>query len=263
MRIMNKKKLDRVVPDKKKRDGVVPDKKKRDELIMKYASLVKNVVERISSRLPSHLQVKEDLINVGVIGLISALEKFDKKRNVKFETYASIRIRGAVLDELRARDWMPRSTRNKYSKLEETFSSLQRKLGRPPDEEEMSRHLNVPLDKYHKILDEAKGVTLLCSEDLPPDYHESHANYYFLEVIDKNNPFSFIATNELKTVLKKAIETLPEKERLILSLYYYEELTMKEIGRVVNLTESRVCQLHTQAILRLRGNLKTLEGVYC
>ncbi len=248
--------------DKKKRDGVVTDKKKRDELIMKYAPLVKNIVERIASRLPSHLQVKEDLINVGIIGLISALEKFDKKRNVKFETYASIRIRGAILDELRARDWMPRSTRNKYSKLEDTFSSLQRMLGRSPDEEEMSRYLNVPLDKYHKILDEAKGVTLLCSEDLPPDYHESHANHFF-EESDQNNPFTSIATNELKGVVKKAIETLPDKERIILSLYYYEELTMKEIGKVVSLTESRVCQLHTQAILRLRGNLKTLRGVHC
>jgi len=251
------------IMDKKKRDGAVADKKKRDELIMKYAPLVKNIVERISSRLPSHLHVKEDLMNVGIIGLISALERFDKKRNVKFETYASIRIRGAVLDELRARDWMPRSTRNKYSKLEDTFASLQRLLGRPPDEEEMSRYLNVSLDKYHKILDEAKGVTLLCSEDLPPDYHETHANYHFLDQIDQNNPFSSIATNELRVVLKKAIDTLPDKERLILSLYYYEELTMKEIGKVINLTESRVCQIHTQAILRLRGNLKTLRGVYC
>lgn len=248
--------------DKKKHNRNALDKKKRDALIMRYASLVKHVVDKISSRLPSHLQVKEDLINVGVIGLISALEKFDKTRNVKFETYASIRIRGAVLDELRARDWMPRSTRDKHSKLEETFSSLQKKLGRPPDEEEMSRHLNVSLDKYHKILDEAKGITLLCSEDLPPDYQEINANYNFIDEMDQNNPFSSLAANELKVVLKKAIDTLPEKERLILSLYYYEELTMKEIGKVVNLTESRVCQIHTQAILRLRGGLKTLQGAY-
>lgn len=248
--------------DKKKRDEHIMDKKKRDEFIMKYAPLVKNIVERISIRLPSHLNVKEDLINVGIIGLISAIEKFDKKRNVKFETYASFRIRGAVLDELRSRDWMPRSTRNKYSKLEESFSSLQKILGRPPNEEEMSRYLKIPLDKYHKLLDEAKGVTILSSEDLPPDYHEMNANHDFLEEMDHNNPFSFVATNELKLVLKKAIDVLPEKERLILSLYYYEELTMKEIGKVVNLTESRVCQLHTQAILRLRGNLKELRRVY-
>ncbi len=259
---MDKRKRDELIADKNKRDEFAMDKKKRDELIMKYAPLVKNIVERIASRLPSHLNVKEDLTNVGVIGLISAIEKFDKKRNVKFETYASFRIRGAVLDELRARDWMPRSTRNKYSKLEETFSSLQRMLGRPPNEEEMSQYLNLPLDKYHKILDEAKGVTLLNSEDLPPDYYESHKNHDFLGEMEQNNPFSSIAANELKVVLKKAIDALPEKERLILSLYYYEELTMKEIGKVVSLTESRVCQLHTQAILRLRGNLKELRGVY-
>ncbi|HVO65619.1 MAG TPA: FliA/WhiG family RNA polymerase sigma factor [Syntrophales bacterium] len=237
-------------------------KKKRDEFIMKYAPLVKNIVERISARLPSHLNVKEDLINVGIIGLISAIEKFDKKRNVKFETYASFRIRGAVLDELRSRDWMPRSTRNKHSKLEESFSSLQKMLGRPPDEEEMSRYLNVPLDKYYKILDEAKGITLFSSEDLPPDYHENYTNYDILEEVDRSNPFSFLASNELKVVLKKAIDALPGKEKLILSLYYYEELTMKEIGLVIKLTESRVCQLHTQAILRLRGSLKELRGVY-
>jgi len=250
------------IMDKKNHDGYVMDKKKRDEFIMKYAPLVKNIVERISARLPSHLNVKEDLLNVGIIGLISAIEKFDKKRNVKFETYASFRIRGAVLDELRSRDWMPRSTRNKHSKLEESFSSLQKMLGRPPDEEEMSRYLNVSLDKYYKIIDEAKGVTLFSSEDLPPDYHETYTNYDVLEDLDQNNPFSFLATNELKVVLKRAIDALPTKEKLILSLYYYEELTMKEIGMVVNLTESRVCQLHTQAILRLRGNLKELRCVY-
>ena len=248
--------------DRKGRDELVMDKEKRDEFIMKYAPLVKNIVERISAKLPSHLMVKEDLINVGVIGLISSIEKFDKKRNVKFETYASFRIRGAVLDELRARDWMPRSTRNKHSKLEESFSSLQKMLGRPPDEEEMCRYLNISLEKYHKVLDEAKGITLLSSEDLPPDYRETYKHYDFLEDIEQKNPFSFLATNELKGILKKAIDALPEKERLVLSLYYYEELTMKEIGRVVNLTESRVCQLHTQAIFRLRGSLKELRGVY-
>lgn len=248
--------------DKKKRGKRVMDRKKHDESIMKYAPLVKNIVERISAKLPSHLDVKEDLVNVGIIGLISAVEKFDHKRNVKFETYASFRIKGAVLDELRARDWMPRSTRNKHSKLEESFSDLQKILGRPPQEEEMCRYMKVPLDKYHKMLDEAKGVTLLSSEDLPPDYHETYANNGFLDKMDENDPFSFLAANETKTVLKKAIEALPEKERLILSLYYYEELTMKEIGRVVNLTESRVCQLHTQAVLRLRGNLKELRGIH-
>ena len=250
------------IMDKKKHDERVMERKKRDEFIMKYAPLVKNIVERVSARLPSHLNVKEELINVGIIGLISAIEKFDKKRNVKFETYASFRIRGAVLDELRARDWMPRSTRNKHSKLEESFSSLQKILGRPPEEEEMCRYLNVPLEKYHEILDEAKGVTLLSSEDLPPDYQETYANYDLLDRMDQETPFSFLVTNELRVVLKKAIDALPEKERLILSLYYYEELTMKEIGKVVNLTESRVCQLHTQSILRLRGNLKEIRGVY-
>lgn len=234
------------------------DKKERDELIMKYAPLVKNIVGRMASKLPIDVSDREDLINVGIIGLMSALEKFDKSRKIQFETYARFRIRGAVLDELRARDWVPRSTRSKDNRLEDAFSHLQKKLGRSPDEEEVARHLGISLDEYFKLLDESRCVSIISSEDLPHNYFDNHGQDESMEKIDSGNPLDLLANRELKAKLKEAIDDLPEKERLVLSLYYYEELTMKEIGKVMELTESRVCQLHAQATVRLRTVVKNL-----
>jgi len=227
---------------------------------MKHASLVKNIVERIIVRLPPHLAAdREDMINVGIIGLMSAIEKFDENRNVKFETYATFRIRGAILDELRARDWAPRSTRSKASALEETFTALEKLLERAPDEEDICQYLGISPDEYFKLLDETRGIFIISSASLPPDYFESHSCYDVMEIIDYSSPLDILAGRELKEQLKEAIDALPEKERLVLSLYYYEELTMKEIGKIMELTESRVCQLHSQAILRLRGTVKDLR----
>jgi RNA polymerase sigma factor FliA len=229
------------------------DKKKRDEMIMQYAPLVKNIVGRLAAKLPIDSADKEDLINVGIMGLMSALDKFDKTRNVQFETYASFRIRGAVLDELRAKDWVPRATRSKDNKLENAMSSLKKNLGRSPNEDEIAEYLGIPLDDYFKLLDEAKCVPLISTEDLPPDYMERYSREDILEEINEGSPLNLLVNMEIKNKLKNAIDQLPEKERLVLSLYYYEELTMKEAGRVMDLTESRVCQLHAQAVLRLRS----------
>lgn len=232
------------------------DKKTHDELVMKYAPLVKSIVLRMAAKLPMDVSDKEDLINVGIIGLMSALEKYDAKRNVQFETYARFRIRGAVLDELRNRDWVPRSTRNKDNRLEEAFNLLQRELGRPPDEQEMSRHLGLSLDEYYALLDEVKSISIVSKEDLPVDYIEKYESEEVMDAIDRGNPLKYMTNRDMMDGLKKAINNLPEKEKLVLSLYYFEELTMKEIGKVINLTESRVCQLHAQATLRLRGAIK-------
>ena len=235
--------------------GIV-DKKKREELIMKYAPLVKNIVGRLAAKLPIDLADKEDLVNVGIMGLMSALEKFDKTRNVQFETYASFRIRGAVLDELRAKDWVPRATRSKDNKLENAMGVLKKKLGRAPSEDEIAEQLDISLEEYFKLLDEAKSIPLISTEDLPPDYLERYSREDVLEEISAGNPLNLLVNMETKDKLKNAIDQLPEKERLVLSLYYYEELTMKEAGRVMDLTESRVCQLHAQAVLRLRSMVK-------
>jgi len=232
------------------------DKKEREELIMKYAPLVKNIVGRLASKLPIDQADKEDLINVGIMGLMSALEKFDKTRNVQFETYASFRIRGAVLDELRAKDWVPRATRSKDNKLENAMGALQKKLGRMPSEDEIARHLDISLEEYFKLLDDAKCIPLISTEDLPPDYLEHYSREDIMEEISAGNPLNLLLSMETKNNLKNVIDQLPEKERLVLSLYYFEELTMKEAGMVMDLTESRVCQLHAQAVLRLRSMVK-------
>jgi len=231
-------------------------KRNRDELIMQYAPLVKNIVGRLASKLPIDAADKEDLVNVGIMGLMSALEKYDKTRNVQFETYASFRIRGAVLDELRAKDWVPRATRSKDNKIEGAMNALKKHLGRAPGEAEIAAHLGITLDEYFKLLDEARCVSIISTEDLPPDYLEKYSREDVLEEINEGNPLRMLVDMEFKDKLKQAIDQLPPKEKLVLSLYYYEELTMKEAGRVMDLTESRVCQLHAQAVLRLRGMVK-------
>ncbi len=231
-------------------------KQNRDELIMKYAPLVKNIVGRLAAKLPIDAADKEDLINVGIMGLMSALDKYDKSRNVQFETYASFRIRGAVLDELRAKDWVPRATRSKDSKIENAMNALKRKLGRAPDEGEIAAHLGISLDEYYKLLDDARCVSLISTEDLPPDYLEKYSREDIFEGINEGNPLNMLVDMEFREKLKEAIDQLPPKEKLVLSLYYYEELTMKEAGKVMDLTESRVCQLHAQAVMRLRGMVK-------
>jgi RNA polymerase sigma factor for flagellar operon FliA len=232
------------------------DKKTRDDLIIKYAPLVKTIVLRMAARMPIDVADKEDLINVGIIGLMSALEKYDAQRNVQFETYAHFRIRGAVLDELRQRDWVPRSTRNKDSRLEDAFTKLQRKLGRAPNEAEVAEHLGLTADEYFSLLNEVKRISIISQEDLPPDYLEKYGSEEVMGAVERGNPLQNITSKELIKGLKDAIAALPEKEKIVLSLYYYEELTMKEIGKVLELTESRVCQIHAQATLRLRAAVK-------
>lgn len=235
------------------------DIKKRNALIVKYAPLVKHIVERFVMRLPSHVN-KEDLLSVGTIGLISAIERFDETRNVRFETFAGFRIRGAILDEMRAHDTFSRSSRNKDSRLEHACAVLGMELGRPPSDDEVARFMGLSLEEYYQLADDAQGVSLLSRDDLPPDYCERFASSDLLEKIEKENPFAAVAGKELRNILKDAIENLPEKEGLVLSLYYYEELTLKEIGAVLGLTESRISQIHSSAILKLRGILK-IQGI--
>ena len=226
---------------------------------MKYAPLVKNIVGRMAFKLPIDAADREDLINVGIIGLMEALSKFDRNRNVQFETYARFRIRGTILDELRARDWIPRSIRHKDNKLEKCLDTLRKTLGRPPDEYEIADHMGITLEQYFKLLEDTKGVSMISQEDLTSDYIETHRISDVMGTVDRGNPLDLIGGEEFKCQLKKLIDELPGKEKLVVSLYYYDEMTMKEIGKILDLTESRVCQLHTQAVLRLRGALKASD----
>jgi RNA polymerase sigma factor for flagellar operon FliA len=224
-----------------------------DALINETLPLIKHIAHRVAARLPANIEIR-DLINAGVIGLLDAVEKFEPERNVKFETYAEVRIRGAILDSLRNLDWAPRSLRKKSKDLEKTCSYLSQKLGRRAADEEVSEAMGKNIDDYHALVDQLHGLTIDSFENLS-DSEDSQNYMNDYPDGDGNDPYAKFESNELTQLLAGAIEDLPEKERLVLSLYYYEEFTMKEIGALLGVNESRVSQLHTKATLRLRGKL--------
>ncbi len=225
----------------------------RDALITETLPLIKHIAHRVATRLPNNIEMR-DLINAGVIGLLDAIDKFEPERNVKFKTYAEVRIRGAILDSLRNLDWAPRSLRKKSKDLEKIYSDLSQKLGRPATEEEVSEAMGEDLEDFHALVDQLHGLTIGSFENLSDsEDSDNYINYYPDD--GTNDPYTKFEANELTALLAEAIEELPEKERLVLSLYYYEEFTMKEIGSLLGVNESRVSQLHTKATLRLRGKL--------
>src|SRR5438552_4180562 len=228
----------------------------RDNLINETLPLIKHIAHRVATRLPANIEMR-DLINAGVIGLLDAIEKFEPERNVKFKTYAEVRIRSAILDSLRNLDWAPRSLRKKSKDLEKTYADLSQKLGRPATDEEVSEAMGEDIEDFHALVDQLHGLTIGSFENLSDsDDSESYINYYPDD--GSNDPYAKFESNELTRLLAGAIDELPEKERLVLSLYYYEEFTMKEIGALLGVNESRVSQLHTKATLRLRGRLAKL-----
>ena len=225
----------------------------RDNLINETLPLIKHIAHRVATRLPANIEMR-DLINAGVIGLLDAIEKFEPERNVKFKTYAEVRIRGAILDSLRNLDWAPRSLRKKSKDLEKIYADLSQKLGRPATDEEVSEAMGEAIEDFHALVDQLHGLTIGSFENLSDsEDSENYINYYPDDGC--NDPYAKFESNELTSMLAQAIEELPEKERLVLSLYYYEEFTMKEIGALLGVNESRVSQLHTKATLRLRGRL--------
>jgi RNA polymerase sigma factor for flagellar operon FliA len=232
----------------------------REQLILAYAPTIKYLAQRIAARLPPPISV-EDLIHVGVIGLIDAIEKFDPSRDILFKTYAEFRIRGAMLDELRALDWVPRSVRQKEGALARAYRELERTLGRPAQDEEVAAFLGIELETLDEWYHQVKGVALV-SLDTPGLRTKEGEALNLLEVLIPEHaasPAQFVQTQRLKALVAEAIDALPYKEKVIISLYYYEELTMKEIGKVLDITESRVSQLHTKTILHLRN---TLQGLF-
>ena len=231
----------------------------REAVIKEYAPMVKYVANRIAMRLPPHVEV-DDLISVGVLGLIDAIDKYDSTRGAKFKTYAEFRVRGAILDELRSMDWVPRSVRQKASSMDGVVQKLQNKLGRPPEDDETAKEMGISLDELFTTLNETKSMPILSLEDLGIA-KESGEQQSLLDCLAGKNdadPQTHLRLVELKEIIASAIDTLPEKERLMISLYYYEELTMKEIGGVLGITESRVSQIHSKAVFRLRNKLKSI-----
>lgn len=243
------------------RHGRVDQKRKeedREGLIEEYIPLVKYLAHRIALKLPNHVEI-DDLVNSGIIGLIDAIEKFDPSRGIKFKTYAEFRIRGAIFDGLRSLDWVPRSVRKQKKMVEQSYANLEQKLGRHATDEELSADLGVGLNEFYKILDNLKGVTLGKFVELnnnDSQAGEGESAIAFIPDRSTDDPYHTFQKHELTEILADAIRNLPDKERYVVSLYYFDELTMKEIGTVLNITESRVSQLHTKSMIRLREALK-------
>ncbi len=232
------------------------DIEKRNDVVLEYFPMVKYIAARIARRIPSHVEV-DDLVNAGTIGLIDAVDKFDSTRRVKFKTYAEFRIKGAILDELRALDWMPRSTRQKASRLERAYAELEQCLGRPATDVEIAEFLNISLDEFHVLLNEARGVRLISIDELYRCLDDKHDRNLLEYVADSEtlDLVELLYFDQVYHIVVKAIEQLLEKERLVISLYYYERLTMREVGEILKVSESRVSQIHTRAIMRLRGRM--------
>ena len=232
----------------------------KDSIILDHEPLIRYIVNRIAVRLPSHIDL-DDLHSTGVIGLMDAIDKYDPSKNCKFKTYAEFRIKGAILDQLRALDWVPRSVRQKGRKLERAYGEVEQRLGRSANEEEVADSLGLELDKFHTLINQVRGISLVNLEEIRGANSEGDRTGSFADIIEdvtSENAFATLKLTETKHVISDTIGSLPEKERLVISLYYYEDLNMKEIGGILGITESRVCQIHTKAVMRLRSKLKGL-----
>ena len=229
----------------------------RDKLLQEYLPLVKNVASRMAIGFPKSVEFN-DLLNTGVIGLIEAFNNYDPARGVKFETYAVPRIRGAILDELRALDWVPRSTRAKSREIERAMTKLENELGRSPSDNELAKQMNISHKDLMSALGDVSSTTLLSLDELICREDDNRQVPRIETVQNKavNNVLNDLERSELRAFLINSISTLSEQERLVVALYYYEELTLKEIGEVMLISESRVSQIHTKSVLRLRTMIR-------
>lgn len=229
----------------------------REAIILRYAPLVKYVAGRVAIGLPSNVEF-DDLVSYGVFGLMDAIEKFDPSRGIKFETYAIARIRGSILDGLRSNDWVPRSVRQKARELERTCAELENRLGRSATDQEICEAMDVSMQDFFQLLSEVSCTTLSSLDELWMVNSNDDDSVRVLDLIrndDSEDPLLHVELEEVKTTLANAIDCLPERERMVIALYYYEGLTLKEIGEIMEISESRVSQIHTKAIFRLRGRL--------
>lgn len=229
-------------------------KDQKDEMLNQHATLVKKLAYQLKAKLPPSVEL-DDLIQAGMMGLLDAINRYEDIHGAQFETYAAQRIRGSMLDELRNTDWLPRSMRKSMRDLEAAISQLEQELGRPPTEKEVAKKLNLSIDDYYDMLGDCSGHQLVYYED----FHESDSGEHFLDRFkgdDSSDPLKGLLTGDFRDALIEAIDSLPEREKILMGLYYEQELNLKEIGVVMNVSESRVSQLHSQAVARLRANLK-------
>jgi len=230
----------------------------RDVLLMEHLPTVRYIARRIHERLPQHVDL-DDLVSAGVVGLIDALSKFDHGKKVQFKSYAQFRIRGAILDSLRTLDWSPRELRRKGRAVEEAIRSLTQRLRRAPTEQEIAAEMKLPLSDYQQLLGDLKGLEI-GSLHMERSEDSGDEELAYIPGSPEEDPLFRCLKGEMKQRLADAIDDLPEKERLVLTLYYYEELTMREIGQTLGVVESRVSQIHSSAVLRLRSALASLRS---
>jgi len=229
-------------------------KDQKDEMLNEHATLVKKLAYQLKAKLPPSVEL-DDLIQAGMMGLLDAINRFEDFHGAQFETYAAQRIRGSMLDELRNTDWLPRSIRKNMRDVEAAISKLEQELGRPPAEKEVAKKLNLSINDYYDMLGDCSGHQLVYYED----FHESDSGEHFLDRFqgdDSGDPIKGLLAGDFREALIEAIDSLPEREKILMGLYYEQELNLKEIGVVMNVSESRVSQLHSQAVARLRASLK-------
>lgn len=225
----------------------------KEQLILEYADLIKYVAGRLSIYFGSNVEY-DDLVGYGIFGLIDAIDKFDIYKGVKFETYASLRIRGSIIDSIRDLDWVPRSLRKKSKDLEKAYSELENELGHAATDEQVADKMGISIDELNKTLQEVNMSTMISLEDYLDQNYESG-----IDIINDDEdriPEKRIEMTEIRDILTDSIDKLPEKERMVVTLYYFEELTLKEISAIMKVSESRISQLHTKAILRMRAKLE-------
>jgi RNA polymerase sigma factor for flagellar operon FliA len=232
----------------------VSGKSDKNHLLEEHSSLVKRLAHQMKAKLPPSVEV-DDLIQAGMIGLLDAVNRYEETHGAQFETYAVQRIRGAMLDELRNNDWLPRGIRQTMRKIEDAMNKLQQRLGRPPKEAEIAKELKLSLEEYQDLLSEGGGHQLVYYED----FHDKDESDHFLDryCVDlSSDPLQALTNSGFRRAVIGAIEALPEREKILMGLYYEQEMNLKEIGAVMGVSESRVCQLHSQAIARMRARLK-------
>ena len=238
---------------KQNRNARVLSIQERNEIVVKYMPMIKCIAKKISARLPSHIDF-DDLVSNGAIGLMDAISKYDPSRENKFRTYAEFRIRGSILDSLRSDDWIPRSIRDKAKKISKAIKALEIKLNREPEDQEIADHMGINLEEFHGMITETRPVNVLSIDEIT-----------LFNKLDKKSVLKLLETGEsltheinsksVRRLIQKAIEELPERQRMVLSLYYYEGFNLKKIGEILRVTESRVSQLHAQAVRRLKIKL--------
>ncbi|MFD5320848.1 RNA polymerase sigma factor WhiG [Streptomyces sp. NPDC127098] len=238
------------------------DERLREQLILHYSPLVKYVAGRVSVGLPANVE-QADFVSSGVFGLIDAIEKFDPGRSIKFETYAITRIRGAMIDELRALDWIPRSVRQKARAIERAYATLEASLRRTPSESEVAEEMEISLEELHTVFSQLSLANVVALEELLHAGGEGGDRLSLMDTLEDtaaDNPVEVAEDRELRRLLARAVNTLPDREKTVVTLYYYEGLTLAEIGEVLGVTESRVSQIHTKSVLQLRAKLADVTG---